>query len=174
MQKIIERTHIFLSVLVIVLGITGYISTVNHVPDSILFRTPVGGGSYLTDWPMVVARIMMCILMTICIPLQVSPSRSSIKHFVIGRRSISSIEHGFLTVCILSGTAVISIFVPSILIVYNLLGGFVITVMSFFLPMMMYWKTEQGVVWKIGISALALGLTGLGICCAVYEIYILY
>ena len=163
----------FLGVLVIILGITGYISTVSDVPESILFRNPVDGGSYLTDWPMVVARIMMCILMTICIPLQVSPSRSSIKHFFIGIRHTTTIEHIFITVCILSGTAVVSIFVPSILIVYNLLGGFVITVMSFFLPMMMYWKTDYSLAWKISISILALSLTGLGICCAVYEIYIL-
>ena len=173
MKKIILRTHLFLEVLVITLGITGYVSSVKDVPESLLFRSPADGGSYLTDWPMVAARIMMCILMTVCIPLQVSPSRSAIKHFIFGRRHINTIQHIFLTVFILCGTAVFSIFVPSILIVYNLLGGFVITVMSFFLPMIMYWKSDYSLVKKIGISVLALALFGLGIFSAVYEIYFL-
>ena len=71
------------------------------------------------------------------------------------------------------GCALVSIFIPCILVVYNMLGGVVVTLMSFFLPMMMFWKSEKALKEKIGVTVLALVLTGLGVLSAGYEIYIL-
>ena len=79
-----------------------------------------------------------------------------------------------LTACLIGAMTIVAILVPDVIILYNLLGGIVITIMAFFCPMLMYWKSPNSLVKKIMVTILAGHLVFLGMLCGGYEIYLLF
>ena len=139
MNKVIMRSYLIVLSLFFGIALFGYFSTIWDVPEILLFRHRKDGVDPAYDWPMVLARVLMCIILTIATPLMVYPTRLSIEYFFFGGSKRKSIAiHTVLTIVILATVATLAIVFPSVIGYFNILGGFFTPLMAVLLPMSVY------------------------------------
>jgi len=171
MTKVVFRTIALLAFLYIILGVSGYLSYLDQMPDLVVFRTPLGGGSSAYDWPMVVARVMVCLYLTVAVVLNFYPLRLSMEQFIAGSDlTPSPFRYYSLTVILLGLAAAVAIVVPDAVFYFKVLGGIFAAELSFVLPAMLYWKISNNTTKKLVVSGVAAVLMALGLACAVDSI----
>jgi len=78
MYKVINRA-LFISIMFYTLiGTLGYLSYIDNIPKLVLFRNPIEG-TYLTDWPMVIGRLLLALTLILSIPININPNRLALK-----------------------------------------------------------------------------------------------
>lgn len=133
MNKVINRSFLFLTVFYSLLGVLGYLSYAPTVPELILFRQPLEGDQE-HDWVMVIGRVVIAVSLAVAVPINLLPTRRGIEHMVIGERGFSSWANQALTTGLLGLAFILAAGVPSAVVYFKLMGGLLSVILVFILP----------------------------------------
>ena len=152
----------FRAVLVVLCGYTvislfGYLSVPKGTPSIITQRdTPPG---IHKDWVMVVARVLFTITLIFAIPINSPPFRNSVAKFCFHQEKPTLKLHIFVTLFLLLTTLVIAIFYPSIIFLFNFLGGFCASFLVLLIPGLLHYQLS-GQSWKHPKNLVVLSISG--------------
>ncbi|CAG9335566.1 unnamed protein product [Blepharisma stoltei] len=142
MKKVTRNSIYIMSSLFCILALFGYLSCLNDTPNLIIMRK--APDSIGNDWAMVIARFLISFTLTIAIPINLLPCRTSIEKLIFKVDGTSSlIMHLSITLTTIMGCMLIAMFYPNITVVFNFLGGFCAGVMGLIIPGLMYIKLSE-------------------------------
>jgi amino acid permease len=163
MYSVIKVSMVLLIILYTTLGIVGYLSHLDTTPDIIISRLPLDKTS--SDWPMLIARIFVCLSLNMTIVANLYPIRIIVQQMVWGaEQKGNNIVHVVVTLVILLSAIILAIALPNVIFYFKLLGSLFATPICVILPCMAYYRVSDDKLVKsiavIGaaiISILALG-----------------
>ena len=142
----------------IIIGLFGYFSVPDGTPSIITQRkTPPG---IQDDWVMVVARTLFTITVVIAIPINIPPLRNSVTKFCFRRDQPSLKLHVGITLISLLTALIIAIFYPSIIFLFNFLGGFCASILVVLIPSLFHYKLSDK-PWTSPLNLTVLGISTL-------------
>lgn len=142
MEKVTRNSIMIMSTLFGILALFGYLSCLGDTPNLIIMRRPPNG--IHNDWAMVIARVLISFTLTIAIPINLIPCRTSMEKLIFKVEGTSSIlMHTSITLTTIVCCMLIAMFYPNVKIVFNFLGGFCAGVMGLIIPGLMYIKLND-------------------------------
>jgi amino acid permease len=154
MRKVTHRSIVLQQLFYLILGIFGYLSTLDKTTAVILDRRPPT--MFTFDWFMCIGRVFMSLTLTLAIPLVMYPCRKSISDMYFRMRGTAlkneyDILHVVVTLMILTFITICGIFVPNILFVFNFLGGFCSPVICLIAPALIYYRMPASYYQRITV-----------------------
>mmetsp|Transcript_34116 Transcript_34116/g.59523 ORF Transcript_34116/g.59523 Transcript_34116/m.59523 type:complete len:286 (-) Transcript_34116:45-902(-) len=120
MKKITVRTILMLISTYSVLGLFGYLSTLEATPEIIVNRAPPGTIS--NDWAMIVGRFFICVTLVSAVPINLNPCRAAIIHMFFHGDTSDKVHIG-LTTALMEVSLLVAIFIPNVIAFYSILGA---------------------------------------------------
>ena len=121
---------------------------------------------------MVIARITVCIYLTIAIPLNFYALRHSMEQFLAGPDlEESDLRYYIVTILALLLADVVAILIPSALVFFDIVGGIFCSELVFIIPMILYWKIDVDFKKKVVVTIGTVFISALGFACAFNQIF---
>mmetsp|Transcript_22896 Transcript_22896/g.3770 ORF Transcript_22896/g.3770 Transcript_22896/m.3770 type:complete len:176 (-) Transcript_22896:51-578(-) len=171
MNKVLFRAFAILIGISLLMGLLGYLSYTDLTPKLIVDRPAPGGGETSSDWIMLIGKIMVCLYLTVAVPINNNPLRKSVETLFWGEDpSDSIIRRMIICAVILASGCAISIAMPDILVYFNILGGLFCTYLSFLLPTVFFCKASDNLGYKVGVCIFCFIICGIGLTVSVSTI----
>jgi amino acid permease len=149
------------------IGIAGYLSTLDATP-ALFINRELPSNIYVGphDIFMTVGKIAMALNLFFVIPVNMNPCRMQLITLLkLEDFKRKNVLHYFLTAVILLAAAAAAMVIPNISVVFDVLGGFFATMLSYTFPAMIYLKCtnmRQGHYkrWLVYLIAAATTIAG--------------
>ena len=169
MKKVIYRANGLSILMYTSIGVLGYLSYINNMPDLVVFREPLSGGSPSYDWVMVVGRLGVALTLTMGVPLNLNPARLGLTQLISGTNYEENMfRHIVLTLLLLVGSIMVAIVVPKGIVYFKILGGIFSVLTGCVIPCLVYLQISKSLkkkvllsIWTFIIVLIGLGSVGL-------------
>jgi len=166
MDKLIFRAIGTEFIMYALIGVLGYLSTLQNTPDLVVFRQPPNGQS---DIPMTIARIIFTASLAFALPMRINPCRLQI--YLLANVQDTTIKRCFITAGILLISGAIAVVFPNAYAGLTILGGTVGCLIALTLPGLIYMVGQRS--WnarKIGACTITVTATLMGLTAATYTL----
>ena len=164
------------AIVYLVTGLLGLLTFGAGIPDNLLnaFIDP------MSEWYLVVAYICFCFTIVVSFPIMMMPSRDAVIHWLFGYKLVGDCptwKRILLSLLLATSSFIIGIFVPSLNLLFGILGGVCANLTSFILPaafaLKVGWKREDvGIIHVIGVWGLLIAGVVLGPLGTAVSIYL--
>lgn len=169
MSKIINRSLLMSGVMYVFLGAFGYLSSLNDIPELITNRVPPSQAGI--DWPMIFAKILICMSIVGAMALSHIPLRLTVEQLIAGTKfEENPIRYWGINFTLLIGSMALALLVPHPIVYFKFIGGLCAIPLAVALPTFIFWKTSDNMLLLIPISLWSLVITLCGIASAVMTI----
>ncbi|KAL0962969.1 hypothetical protein UPYG_G00347820 [Umbra pygmaea] len=153
MQGVANVSFLAMFIMYLLAALFGYL-TFNVRVESELLHTY--SKVYKSDVVLLIVRLAVLTAVTLTVPVVLFPIRTSVNQLLCASKDFSWIRHTIITVCLLAGTNILVIFVPSIRDIFGFIGASAAAMLIFILPSAFYIKLvkkeSMKSVQKIGAS----------------------
>ncbi|CDW87213.1 UNKNOWN [Stylonychia lemnae] len=131
------NTLFFLSI-----GLAGYFSTYEKTNQIVIDREPLIG--QLIDFPLMIGRIMIVIVLCIAFPINMVPLKQIMIHLIYSRKhQMTQGQNISMSLAFVMLTSVIAIIYPNITGILSIVGGICSVTICYVLPTMCYIKLNK-------------------------------
>ncbi|CAG9314198.1 unnamed protein product [Blepharisma stoltei] len=150
MSKVIDRGNGLMIVLYTVIGVFGFFSYMNKMPNLVVFRQTLDGTPNAYDWPMVYARLGVAMTIMMSIPMNINPTRLALTQIISGTNYKEDLaRHVGLTAMLLFGSVLVAIAIPDAIFYFKILGGIFSVIMGVIYPCLIQMYLPESFTTKI-------------------------